>query len=655
MSTTKSSFLLAVLFSVMPMIGATQDAVTLGADTPMTTVSGNPFIAPEDWTVTVRGPATILEPPEGGSRLALIDVEAEDQEGALAAGWAAYGETDREMLVSNESPDNDGWSKLRSYQYRTSPNERRGVTAGVMQGGDGWTVWIYDMADDVGQKRGSQVSLIFDRLFPKGFEKESFAGLKANKLTEERLAEIAKFVQDGIEATGVPGVSYGIVQDGKVVFSGGAGVRQIGKPGKADGDTLYMIASNTKGLTTLLIGKLVDAGKIGWKDPVTKLMPSFRLGDEDTTARVLVEHLICACTGLPRQDFEWLLEYRDLTAAGAMDTLATMQPTSEFGALFQYSNPLAAAAGYVAGNIVHPEHEFGAAYDMAMQEQVFDPLGMAVTTFDYEKALSSANVALAHAPDFQDRSSLAVFDINYSAIPVRPAGAAWSSINDMLKYVQMELDEGLLPNGERYIGRDALLERRRPMVALGSDSAYGMGLMTDNTYGVEVVHHGGDMIGYHSDMIWLPEHNVGAVILTNGDPGWQIRSRFSRKLLEVLFDGKPEADEALAADARRYYEQREANRKILVAPVAADAAALLAGHYRNDALGDLRVQVEDRMLVFDFGEWKSEVASKKNPDGTVSFVTISPGIEGLEFVVGGGEDKALLLRDAQHEYIFDTV
>jgi len=647
-----SLVLLAVLFNVLPMIGATQDSVTLDADTPMTTVTGNPFIAPQDWTVTVRGAATILEAPEGGSRLALIDVEAGDQDGALAAGWAAYGETDREMLVSNESPDSDGWSQQRRYQYRTSPNERRGVVAGVMQGGDGWTVWIYDMADDVGQKRGSQVSLIFDRLFPKGFEKESFAGLEANKLNEERLAEIRKFVQDGMEATGVPGVSYGIVQDGKVVFSGGVGVRQIGKPDKADGDTLYMIASNTKGLTTLLIGKLVDAGKIGWKDPVTKLMPSFRLGDENTTARVLVEHLICACTGLPRQDFEWLLEYRDLTAAGAMDTLATMQPTSEFGELFQYSNPLAAAAGYVAGSIVHPEHELGAAYDMAMQEQVFDPLGMVATTFDYEKALSSGNVALAHAPDFEDRPSLAVFDINYSAIPVRPAGAAWSSINEMLRYVQMELDEGLLPNGERYIGRDALLERRRPMVALGSDAAYGMGLMTDDTYGVQVVHHGGDMIGYHSDMIWLPGYNVGAVILTNGDPGWQIRSRFSRKLLEVLFDGKPEADAALAADARRYYEQRQADRKILVAPADADAAALLADHYRNDALGEVSVQKVKDTLVFDFGEWQSEVASRKNPDGTLSFVTISPGIEGLEFVVG--DEKTLILRDAQHEYIFDA-
>jgi CubicO group peptidase (beta-lactamase class C family) len=633
----------------------TAESITLDADTPMTTVTGNPFIAPEGWTVTVRGPATILEAPEGGSRLALIDVEADDQDSALAAGWAAYGITDREMLVSNDSPDSDGWTRQRSYQYRTSPNERRGVGAGVMRGADGWTVWIYDMADDVGQKRGSQVSLVFDRLFPKGYEKESFAGRKANRLDAARLADIAKFVWDGIQETGVPGVSYGIVQGGKVVFSGGIGVRQIGKPEKVDGDTRYMIASNTKALTTLLLARLVDAGKISWTDPVTKIMPGFRLGDADTTARVLIEHLICACTGLPRQDFEWLLEYQDLTPKGAMATLATMQPTSEFGELFQYSNPMAAAAGYVAGSVLHPEHEMGAAYDMAMQEQVFDPLGMTSTTFDYDAALSSGNVAMAHAPNFDDQPSLAVFDIDYSVIPVRPAGGAWSSVNDMLKYVQMELDEGLLPDGERYISRDALLERRRPMVALGSDGAYGMGLMTDHTYDTQVVHHGGDMIGYHSDMIWLPEHDVGAVILTNGDPGWQIRSRFSRKLLEVLFDGKPEADEALAADARRYYEQRKAGRTLMTVPADGEAAGELAGNYINDALGPITVRASDGRLFFDFGEWQSEVASKNNPDGSLSFVTVSPGIEGLEFVLGEGGEKTLILRDAQHEYVFDAV
>ena len=57
--------------------------------------------------------------------------------------------------------------------------------------------------------------------------------------------------------------------------------------------------------------------------------------------------------------------------------------------------------------------------------------------------------------------------------------------------------------------------------------------------------------------------------------------------------------------------------------------------------------------MFDFGEWKSDVASRHNPDGSVSFITTSPGINGFEFVVSSGAKRTLILRDAQHEYVFD--
>ena len=56
--------------------------------------------------------------------------------------------------------------------------------------------------------------------------------------------------------------------------------------------------------------------------------------------------------------------------------------------------------------------------------------------------------------------------------------------------------------------------------------------------------------------------------------------------------------------------------------------------------------------MFDFGEWRSEVASRRNPDGTVSFVTTAPGVIGFEFVVGSGATRTLIVRDAQHEYVF---
>jgi CubicO group peptidase (beta-lactamase class C family) len=197
----------------------------------------------------------------------------------------------------------------------------------------------------------------------------------------------------------VPGVSVALAQGGKVVFSGGFGVRELGGKQPVDGDTLYIVASNTKALTPLMLAKLVDDKKLGWDTTATNLLPSFKLGDADTTSRVQVKHLICACTGLPRQDLEWLFQFKGVTPDGALATLATVQPTSKFGEMFQYSNLLAGAAGFIGSHVVHSKLELGAAYDRAMQSLVFDPLGMKATTFDYARALRG-NHAGPHAHVF---------------------------------------------------------------------------------------------------------------------------------------------------------------------------------------------------------------------------------------------------------------
>jgi CubicO group peptidase (beta-lactamase class C family) len=625
----------------------------LAADTPRTTVAGNTFIAPAGWRIEVRGPATILEAPEGDSHIALVDVHAQNADGAVAAAWAAYRPDAKWPLkVTNDFPDKDGWSNIRDYSYQTSPNEKRNVGANARRTGDTWTVILYDMNQAVGEKRGGQVALIFSRLLPKGYQRETFAGKTAHTLDAKRIGELSAFVENGRQKLGVPGVSIGIVQNGKVVFADGFGARELGAGTKPDADTLYIIASNTKALTTLMLGKLLDEGKLAWDTPVTNLLPSFKLGDADTTSRVLVKHLICACTGLPRQDFEWLFQFQGVTAEGALKTLASVQPTSKFGEMFQYSNGLAGAAGFVGGHVAYPTLELGAAYDEAMMTRVFRPLGMTSTTFDFARAVGAGNHATAHAPDIDGKPARAMMDVNYAVIPVRPAGGGWSNVRDMLKYVQMELDEGRLPDGTQYISKDTLLARRTPQVSIGQDVTYGMGLMVDTKYDIPVVHHGGDLIGYHSDMIWLPQHKVGAVILTNGDPGWALRGAFRRKLLEVLFDGRPEADADVAAQAKGFYEQLAAERKLLTVPAEGADVAKLAAHYANDALGDITVRRAGTTTIFDFGEWKSEMASRHNPDGTVSFLTLAPGITGFEFVVGPGPKPTLVARDAQHEYVF---
>jgi len=237
-------------------------------------------------------------------------------------------------------------------------------------------------------------------------------------------------------------------------------------------------------------------------------------------------------------------------------------------------------------------------------------------------------------------------------VPLRPAGGLWASVHDMARYVRMELGKGML-DGKRYIGEEALLARRKPHVKVSEDTTYGMGLMVETGNGVPVVHHGGDLVGYHSDMIWLPDQQIGAVILTNSENGPTLRAAFRRRLLEVVFDGKPEAVENVATAVKDQQTAIAAERPHLIVPADEAEAGKLAAHYENAALGALDVKHDGKKLVFDFGEWKSEIASRKNEDGTISFITITTGIGGIPFVAGEANGaKILTLRDAQHEYVF---
>ncbi len=628
----------------------------LAADTPVTDTDGNTFIAPVGWKVGARDTLTVLTAPDSDSRIGFFDTSAPTPEAARDAAWKAFKpEAKWPMISTTTTPDREGWSNGHVYEYQTSPNEKRVVQVVAMAANQRWLVLLVDFDQAVAEKRGGQLGLITSKLFPKGHDRESFKGKQAAKLDAARIDALKKFVADAETATLVPGVSFGLIQDGKVVFSGGVGVRALGKKEPVDGKTLYMIASNTKQLTTLMLAKLVDAKKLKWDDAVTSVLPTFKLGSEAVTKQIQIKHLICACTGMPRQDFEWLLEWKGTTPESVMASLGTMVPTSKFGELFQYSNLMAAAGGYTGGHVAFPKLELGAAYDKAMQSLVFDPLGMSATTFDYGKALR-ANHASPHGVDLDGHAAADMMEENYSIIPARPAGAAWSNVDDLLKYVAMELADGKLPNGSQYIGSEALDEREKPNVALGADAWYGMGLEVSTKYDVRVVNHGGDLIGYHSDVIWIPGAKVGAVILTNGDLGPMIRGNFKRKLLELLYDGKPEADENMATSAKNYFSSLADARKLYTLPADATEAKKLAAHYHSAALGDIVVTHTGPKTIFDFGEFKTEVATMKNPDGTVTFSGITPGSGAGDFIVGGTSDApTLTTRDGQHEYVFTAV
>ncbi len=633
-----------------------QPAHAVSAATPSATPAGTTFTIPAGWGAEANDRLLVLRPPEPDLKLGLIDLKAKDPASAVAAGWQAFEPGfKRPLRVSSPQAPYNGWEQRQVYEYETSPNEKLVVQGFAWRSGANWLAILLQGGEATVEKRGGPLNLIIGSIRPKGYSRENFRGRKAHLLDAQRLKVLKDFVASGMGALKIPGVGLAFIDGGKIVYEGGIGVRELGKPARVDANTRFIAASNTKAMTTLLLAELVDEKKLRWDEPVTQAYPAFKLGDPQVTREAEIRHLICACTGMPRQDLEWIFNFEGNTPATAMKQLGSMAPTSKFGEVFQYSNLMAAAAGFIGASIAEPGKELGAAYDEAMQRKVLTPLGMTRSTFDFTKAMSDDNYARPHDVDIDGKPAEGAMGLNYAVVPVRPAGGLWTTAHDLSRYVMMELAKGRLADGRRLVSEKNLLERRQPNVIVSEDITYGMGLVDDKRWGVSVIHHGGDLAGYHSDMMWLPDYDVGAVILTNSDNGYALRGPLMRRLLEVLFDGKPLAEAQLKAAAQQIEADRIKKRARLVVPADPAVAGKLASQYGNAALGTLTVVHKGNDTVFRFGrhEWESVVASRKNDDGSISFITISPTLQDLEFVMAQrGGKRALITRDAQHEYLY---
>lgn len=650
----KKLVLRSTLAIVLAGMAAGVAAQPAAADAPGKTATGISYTQPAAWAKEAVGTATVFVAPEGDTRIAVVPVgKAADAQDAAKRAWAAYKPgMARAIQLSAPSAPGDGWDERVGISYATSPSERASVTALALRSGDSWTVMLTEGADATLNKRSAATSIIRQSLRPAGYMKESFAGKAAHRLTPERIQAMRDFVADSARALEVPGVGFALIDQGKVVWEGGYGVRTLGASEPVDEHTKFMIASNTKGMATLLLSVLADEGKLRWDQRVVDLYPSFRLGSDATTQATLVRHLVCACTGLPRKDYAFILADEGAPASDTFRQLSETQPTSSFGELFQYNNLMASAAGYLGGSLAYPGTELGAAFDRAMQTRIFSPLGMVDTTFDNAKG-ESGNWARPHGLDVDGRMTAMSNHFNHLVFPHRPAGGAWSTTADMVRYAQLELTKGVTPDGKRLVSEANILERRKPGVKVDEDSQYGMGLFQRTAWGVPVVTHGGTLLGYHSTFFVLPEQQIGAVILTNADPGAAMLAPFLRRLMEVVYDGKPEAVRDVAATAARIKAQAVARRGRLTFPGDPAVLAGLASRYTSPGVGSVSIADRDGGKWIKAGFVEGPVATRKNPDGSVSLVSAGPGSIGVEALVGTKDGKRTLsIRDSQHEYLY---
>ena len=617
---------------------------------------------PETWKKIESPRLAKFSAPEGDATVAVVYVNSADSaEQAAELAWKEYNpKFDRKVRIISPTALSGGWDEKRDIEYVTSVAENALAQAYAYRKGSEWYVTLID--GDLGTLVKRQIAAwgVPESLVIAGYQSEDLTGKTAKKLTQKDIEQLLDFVSTSAKALKIPGVGIALVQDGKVLYEGGVGVTDIHSNEPVNADTLYMIASNTKGMTTLLLAKLVEMGKLNWDDKVIEHYPDFKLGDQKTSESVLIKHLMCACTGMPRKDFDWVFNSGpDVSAEVVFTDLANMQPTSDFGELFQYNNQMAAAAGYVAGHVLYPDMEIGAAYDKAMQVYVFDKLAMRNTTLSMSQAMANQH-AKPHALDLHGNLTLIsqtpTTGFNHTVVPYRPAGAAWSSPADMIKYVQNEISLGLSDNGEQLFAKEPLLARRTPFVEVGQDKSYGMGLENFKISGLDVIKHGGSMAGYKSNFYIFEQAKVGAVILTNSDEGYALTEPVAQRLVELLFNAKSSAEQqvAITVEQNSLYQQTQQNE--FEYPGDPVVLSKLANSYLSPELGELDVVSEQGDVFFDTGVWRSKVGTKQNNDGTHSIVMLAPFFLGVELLVGESNGKQTLqIIYGQDEYTFTQV
>jgi CubicO group peptidase (beta-lactamase class C family) len=330
--------------------------------------------------------------------------------------------------------------------------------------------------------------------------------------------------------------------------------------------------------------------------------------------------------------------------------MAALRPTAALNKTFHYSNQMVAAAGFLAGRAAFPALDLGAAYDRAMTELLFHPLGMAATTLGFDEALRRPNLAWPHGFNAEGRLVEVSPAVNRSVGPARPSGGVWSNVNDMLRYVALELRDGQLADGQPLLSQAAMRERQTPRVSAASNVFYGLALVIDRSLGIPLLEHPGATAGYRSLVFWLPEHRVGAVVLANGDQGDILALLLQRRLLELVLGARPEAEAELPRQRALLRGRRLHLFRGLSLPADPRAVASLASRYRSPDLGGLQVRREGRRTLFDFGGFVSAVGSRRSTGGSWAFVTSDAGQAGLEFLSSSRDGLTLMVRENQHTY-----
>jgi len=622
--------------------------------------SGSVFSVPASWKIenTPHGYVKTSAPERDLSIYWLELPLTRSIEKIAADSWKQiYPAFNLKPLQPSSPPAFGGWEQMSQIVYDVPASESRMVISTVRTYKDRAYVCLIDGKMAGFSRRCGEFSQMLESWKPNGFSEINLNAIKTKAWDKHDTQEFENFITDSMQKLKIPGASVAIVsRDGTSIYSKGFGTTQTGSNNSVTVNTPFMIGSITKPFTTLLMSTLVDQKKLSWETPVTQILPNFSVGSPDLTRDLTIADTVSASTGMPGGGLECCFKYNGIKPEDRLLEMKSMKPTTKIGETFQYSNYMVMAGGYAAAHAANPKSNLENAYASAMQENIFDQLKMHRTVLKSEDALK-LNPALPHVIDWDGKTAQIDLGLETFAYGLAPAGAIWSTVKDLSRYLVLEMNNGVL-DGKRIVSEAAILERRKPRIKFGENSAYGLGIVVSKEQGLQAVGHSGGTFGFSSELFFLPEKDIGMVILTNAGFVHLFLAAARQKFLELTYGAKPRADEMINS----ILHDREELNKNLHSTIKIDSVPTpwienLIGEYSSDKLGPAKLSRADngKYYEIEFKEWKTKIGSQIEKDGKKVVVLMDPPSNtGFRLLVDEDGEK-LVLEFGQERYEFSRM
>ena len=611
---------------------------------------------PGAWVVTAGSDYGLLTSPEGDIRFYVLTQPDPDIATAIANGWALVDpDFDLEIADTLEPPSAQGIEQSMVINYR-SEDPNRFAQAVAQRTGDHVYLMLIDGQLTGFQRRSAEVNTIASGYKILAQTQVDLAGTAVRTVDAGVWEPLEDFVTFQMAQFGVPGVAVAIVQNGEIVFAKGYGVADPASGAPLTPETRMMIGSSGKSLSTLLMATLVDDGLMSWDTPAISIYPDFAVVDPALTESLTMRNLVCACTGVPRRDLELLFNANSLSAADMVASLAGFTFFTKFGETFQYSNQMVATGGYLAGHLAaEPATDFAGDYAQALQERVLAPIGMVRTTLDFAAVAAEGDYATPHAAQLDGSYQPIDLATEQLLAPIGPAGAHWSTLLDMATYLQMELADGVAADGTVVVSPENLHETWLPQVAVDAETSYGLGWLVGNYKGQRMLFHGGNTLGFTTDLAFLPEADLGIVVMANAQGANYLTDGTRARLLEILFDQEPEVEKALAFFRQQYDEQVAELAAKLGSEVDGAAVADWLTTFASDELGSVSLAMSGTDLLLDAGEFATRLLPIDDDDGELAgYIQLDAPLAGILYRLERDDAGAPIIRVGQglEEYTF---